>query len=57
MNDERVKNIAAAIQSAVVSAAVLVGGGWALFEYVSLSQAERAKLEIEQLLRANRFST
>lgn len=49
MNHERLKNIASAIQSVVVSIAICFGGGWAFFEYVSLSRAERARLEIEEL--------
>jgi hypothetical protein len=52
MDHERFKNITGAIQSLVVSVAVLVGGGWTLFEYNSLRSAEKARLEVEDLTTA-----
>lgn len=49
VDHEKVKNYATALQSAVVSAAVLIGGIWSLMLYHTLHQAEKAKAELAVL--------
>jgi hypothetical protein len=39
---EQLKNIASALQSAIVSVAALVGGGWALYTFTATKQSEQA---------------
>jgi len=47
MDHEKLQNVASAVQSFVVTFAVLVGGGWTLYTYVTLRQKETARLEQE----------
>jgi hypothetical protein len=49
MDYERFNKIAGGIQSIVLSIAALVGGGWALYQFNTLQQAEKAQLDIEEL--------
>jgi hypothetical protein len=46
---ERNKNIAETIQAYVVAGAIILGGGWTLFQFTALNQLQRAKLELENL--------
>jgi hypothetical protein len=46
---ERFNKIAGGVQSIVLSIAVVVGGGWALYQFHALQQVERARLDIEEL--------
>jgi hypothetical protein len=43
---ERFKDLSAGVQNCVVSIAVLVGGGWALYRFIATSEMERARLEL-----------
>ena len=48
-NYEKLKNVAAGIQSLVLSAAVVVGGAWSYYLFEVLSQRNRAQAELEDL--------
>jgi hypothetical protein len=50
---DRLSKLASALQSVVVVAAVLVGGGWTVYSFSALKAAEKAALE-EQALRLKR---
>lgn len=45
------KDIAAGLQSIAITAATILGGGWALFQFFSLRSLEKAKLELEKAQR------
>jgi hypothetical protein len=51
---EQFKNVAAGVQSIILTIAVVVGGGWALFTFISLRQSERAAADVAAQNRANR---
>lgn len=46
---EKAKNVAATIQSAVLSLAVAIGGGWSGWEFYKFNAVEKAKAELESL--------
>jgi hypothetical protein len=46
IQSERFKDLSATFQNCVVSIAVLVGGGWALYRFIATHEIERAKLEL-----------
>lgn len=47
-------DLASAIQSLIITAAVLVGGGWALFRFFSLRSIDQARTELEAARRTLR---
>ncbi|MEW8492475.1 MAG: hypothetical protein AB2604_01620 [Candidatus Thiodiazotropha taylori] len=46
---EKAKNVAATIQSIVLSLAVIIGGGWSAWEFYKLRTVEKAKLQLDVL--------
>jgi hypothetical protein len=48
IQSERFKDLSATFQNCVVSIAVLVGGGWALYRFIATQEIERAKLELSR---------
>ncbi|MBD0785795.1 hypothetical protein HUO09_05540 [Vibrio sp. Y2-5] len=44
-----VKNLAAALQSFALVIAIVIGGGWALFQFFSIRSIEKAKAELMKL--------
>jgi len=48
-NYEKFKDIAAAVQSLVLSVAIVVGGGWSFYVFKALSQREKAEAELADL--------
>lgn len=51
MDIESFKNMASAIQSLVIAISILVGGGWALYRFLSLQAIEKARVELEKIKR------
>jgi len=49
MDHEKFNKIAGGVQSIVVSVAAMLGGGWALYQFHTLQQSEKARLDIEEL--------
>jgi hypothetical protein len=47
-SSERFKDLSAAVQSCVVSIAVLVGGGWTLYTFIATDEAEQARRRLFQ---------
>ena len=44
--------LAEAVQSLIVSVAVVIGGGWALYQFVSLNSIAKSKAELESIKRS-----
>ena len=51
MSPEDLKNLAAALQSAVICIGILVGGGWAMFTFLSLKTVDKARAELDKVKR------
>ncbi len=44
--------LAGAVQSLIVSIAVVIGGGWALYQFISLNSIAKSKAELESIKRS-----
>jgi hypothetical protein len=51
MSPEDIKNYAAALQSAIISIGILIGGGWAMFTFLKLKSIDKASAELEKVRR------
>jgi hypothetical protein len=47
-------DFASTVESFVVSIAIIFGGGWALFQFISLNSIAKARAELEAAKRALR---
>ncbi len=51
MDFENFNNLASGIQSLMVAVAVLIGGGWALYQFVSMKTLAKARADLEKVKR------
>ena len=51
MTLEEFKNLAAGFQSLTIAAAVVIGGAWALYRFLSLKTIEKARADLERTKR------
>lgn len=48
-NSDHFKNVTEGLKNIILGLAILIGGGWALFEFDVLKKTENAELELQQL--------